>query len=178
WVVQAALSGIAQRGADGIIYGINVSGLSLSDEKFLDYVISRFGACGVAPEQVCFEITETAAISHLTEARRFIEKLSEIGCRFALDDFGSGMASFSYLRNLPVHFIKIEGSFVRTMLANRLDRGMVEAINRIGHDMGLKTIAEHVEDASLIAPLRAMGVDWVQGHAIARPRPFEELLRS
>ncbi|HSW12346.1 MAG TPA: EAL domain-containing protein [Solimonas sp.] len=178
WVVQAALSGIARRGADGVMYGINISGLSLSDEKFLNYVISRFDTYGVAPEQVCFEITETAAISHLTEARRFIEKLSGIGCRFALDDFGSGMASFSYLRNLPVHFIKIEGSFVRTMLANRLDRGMVEAINRIGHDMGLKTIAEHVEDASLIAPLHAMGVDWVQGHAIAMPRPFDELLRG
>jgi diguanylate cyclase (GGDEF)-like protein/PAS domain S-box-containing protein len=178
WVVQAALSGIAQRSADGIIYGINISGLSLNDEKFLNYVVSRFETFGVAPEQVCFEITETAAISHLTEARRFIERLSDIGCRFALDDFGSGMASFSYLRNLPVHFIKIEGSFVRSMLANRLDRGMVEAINRIGHDMGLKTIAEHVEDVSLIEPLRAMGVDWVQGHAIARSRPFEDLIRS
>lgn len=178
WVMQAALSGIGRRGSDGIIYGINISGLSLNDDKFLNFVISRFDTFGVAPEQVCFEITETAAISHLTEARRFIERLSAIGCRFALDDFGSGMASFSYLRNLPVHFIKIEGSFVRTMLANRLDRGMVEAINRIGHDMGLKTIAEHVEDVSLIAPLRAMGVDWVQGHAIAKPRPFEDLLNG
>lgn len=178
WVVQAAMLGIAKLGSDGVIYAINVSGLSLSDDKFLNYVISRFDTFGVAPEQVCFEITETAAISHMVGARHFIEKLSDIGCRFALDDFGSGMASFSYLRNLPVHFIKIDGSFVRSMLGNSLDHGMVETINRLGHEMGLRTIAEHVQDLALLEPLRAIGVDWVQGHAIAKSRPFEGLFRQ
>lgn len=177
WVVNAALSGLAGRPADGIIYALNISGLSLGDEKFLNYVVSRFDALGVAPEQICFEITETAAISHLTEARRFIERLGNIGCRFALDDFGAGMASFSYLKNLPVSFLKIDGSFVRSMLQSRVDYGMVEAINRIGHDMGLKTIAEHVEDTALLEPLHAMGVDWAQGWAVGRGQPFAELLR-
>ena len=175
WVVNAALDGIAWRN-DGIIYALNISGLSLGDRRFLDYVVERIHESGVMPQQLCFEITETAAITHLSEARAFIERLAELGCRFALDDFGSGMASFSYLRNLPVHYLKIDGSFVRSMQANKLDRGMVEAINRIGHDMGLKTIAEHVEDQELIDALRGIGVDWIQGHAISKARPFEELL--
>jgi len=177
WVVNAALEGIAWR-QDEVIYAINISGLSLGDRRFLDYVVERIHESGVRPEQLCFEITETAAISHLSEARAFIERLAGLGCRFALDDFGSGMASFSYLRNLPVHYLKIDGSFVRSMQANRLDRGMVEAINRIGHDMGLKTIAEHVEDHSLVEALRGIGVDWVQGHAISVARPFDELIAS
>jgi diguanylate cyclase (GGDEF)-like protein/PAS domain S-box-containing protein len=177
WVVNAALDGIAFRN-DGVIYAINISGLSLGDRRFHDYVVERIRDSGVEPSQLCFEITETAAITHLSEARAFIERLAETGCRFALDDFGSGMASFSYLRNLPVHFVKIDGSFVRSMLANPLDRGMVEAINRIGHDMGLKTIAEHVEDEGLVEALRGIGVDWIQGHAISKARPFDELIAS
>jgi diguanylate cyclase (GGDEF)-like protein/PAS domain S-box-containing protein len=177
WVVNTALTALASRPADGILYAVNVSGLSLGDEKFLAYVISRFDALGVAPEQVCFEITETAAISHLTEARRFIERLVNIGCRFALDDFGAGMASFSYLKNLPVSFLKIDGSFIRSMMHSRADYGMVEAINRIGHEMGLKTIAEHVEDLALLEPLHGMGVDWAQGRAVGLGAPLEALLR-
>ncbi|HEX4871807.1 MAG TPA: EAL domain-containing protein [Nevskiaceae bacterium] len=175
WVVSHALEGLARVPTDDIIYAVNVSGLSLSDEKFLQYTINCLDQSGVAPERVCFEITETAAISHLSEAVRFIQRLAELGCRFALDDFGAGMASFSYLKNLPVHFIKIDGSFVRTMRESRVDRGMVEAINRIGHEMGLTTIAEHVEDASLLEALAGMGVDWAQGQAVACGRPFTDL---
>ncbi len=175
WVVDAALAGIARRPSDGVIYAVNLSGLSIGDEKFVRFLMSRFDHHGVAPEQICFEITETAAIAHLSEARRFIQRLAEIGCRFALDDFGAGMASFSYLRNLPVSYLKIDGSFVRSMLKNRVDRGMVEAINRIGHEMRLKTIAEHVEDPALFPLLADMGVDYAQGWAISRSRPFAQL---
>lgn len=176
WVVNAALAGIAQRPVDGVLYAVNLSGLTVNDEKFVGYLLSRFDHYGVAPEQLCFEITETAAITHLSEARRFIQRLADVGCRFALDDFGAGMASFSYLRNLPVSFIKIDGSFVRSMLQSRVDRGMVDAINRIGHEMGLKTIAEHVEEPELLKTLAAMGVDYAQGWAVSRGRPFSELL--
>jgi diguanylate cyclase (GGDEF)-like protein/PAS domain S-box-containing protein len=178
WVLSTAFEGIARLPADGIIYAVNVSGMSLSDDQFLGYVIRAIERTGVAPERICFEITETSAISHLSEAVRFITHLAELGCRFALDDFGAGMASFSYLKNLPVQFVKIDGSFVRNMQGSTVDRGMVEAINRIGHDMGLCTIAEHVEDVNALQMLAAMGVDWVQGKVIGEGRPFDELLAS
>lgn len=176
WIVDHACAGIARLPADGVIYAINVSGMSLSDDQFLAFVIGCIERYGVAPERICFEITETAAISHLSEAMRFINRLAELGCRFALDDFGVGMASFSYLKTLPVQFVKIDGSFVRAMHGSAVDRSMVEAINRLGHDMGLRTIAEHVEDAQTLCALDAIGVDWVQGKAIAPGRPFNELL--
>jgi len=176
WVVDHACAGIARLPADGVIYAINVSGMSLSDDQFLAFVIGCIERYGVAPERICFEITETAAISHLSEAMSFINRLADLGCRFALDDFGVGMASFSYLKTLPVHFVKIDGSFVRAMHSSAVDRSMVEAINRLGHDMGLRTIAEHVEDAQTLCALGALGVDWVQGKAIAPGRPFNELL--
>lgn len=178
WVLNSAFAGIARLPADGIIYAINVSGMSLSDDQFLGYVIRALERTGVAPERLCFEITETSAISHLSEAVRFITHLAELGCRFALDDFGSGMASFSYLKNLPVQFVKIDGSFVRNMQGSTVDRGMVEAINRIGHDMNLCTIAEHVEDLNSLQLLATIGVDWVQGKVIGEGRPFDELLAS
>ena len=175
WVINKACEGIARHPTDGVLYAVNVSGLSLNDENFVNYVLDCFSRHGVAPEQICFEITETAAISHLKEARDFIERLVNVGCCFALDDFGVGMSSFSYLKNLPVAFIKIDGGFVRSMMQNRVDRGMVEAINRIGHEMNLKTIAEHVETTEILAALTAMGVDYAQGWAIARGRPFDAL---
>ena len=176
WIVDHAFAGIARLPADGVIYAINVSGMSLSDDQFLTFVIGCIERYGVAPERICFEITETAAISHLSEAMSFINRLADLGCRFALDDFGVGMASFSYLKTLPVQFVKIDGSFVRAMHSSAVDRNMVEAINRLGHDMGLRTIAEHVEDAQTLCALDAIGVDWVQGKAIAPGRPFNELL--
>jgi EAL domain-containing protein (putative c-di-GMP-specific phosphodiesterase class I) len=114
----------------------------------------------------------------LSDATRFVTRLTELGCRFALDDFGVGMSSFGYLKNFPVHFLKIDGSFVRSMRDSQIDRGMVETINRIGHQLGLKTIAEHVESPELLEPLRAIGVDWAQGHAIAPGRRLDEVLRA
>ena len=177
WVLRAAFRGIAQLPADNVIYAVNLSGQSLGDEKFLDYMLAELDASGVDPERICFEITETAAVSRLSEAVRFIDCVSGFGCRFALDDFGSGMASFSYLKNFRVDFLKVDGSFVRAMLCSRADHGMVETINRIGHELGLKTIAEHVESSALLQPLREMGVDWAQGRAIGWGKPFDSLLR-
>lgn len=179
WVAREALSKLAQLAPDahrGIVYAINVSGQSMSDPEFLDYITAEIARTGVDPTRLCFELTETAAISRLTDASRFVAKLTELGCRFALDDFGVGMSSFGYLKNFPVHFLKIDGSFVRSMRDSQIDRRMVETINRIGHQLGLKTIAEHVESLDLIEPLKAMGVDWAQGYGVAPARPFDEVL--
>ncbi len=176
WVLRKAFRGIAQLPPDEIIYAVNLSGQSLGDPKLLDFVLAELDSSGVDPKRICFEITETAAVSRLTEAVRFIQRISLCGCRFALDDFGSGMASFNYLKNFTVHFLKIDGSFVRAMLASRADRGMVESINSIGHEMGLKTIAEHVETPAMMQPLRDMGVDWAQGRAIAWGKAFDTLM--
>jgi diguanylate cyclase (GGDEF)-like protein/PAS domain S-box-containing protein len=176
WVVRNALRGVARLPADDVIYALNVSGQSMGDDKFLAYVLAELDASGVDPGRICFEITETAAVSRLNEAIRFIRNLSDAGCRFALDDFGAGMASFSYLKNFDVDYLKIDGGFVRSMLENRSDLGVVRTLNRIGHEVGLRTIAEHVENRELLEPLRAMGVDWVQGRAIAKDRPFQLLL--
>lgn len=179
WVIRHGLAGIARiptaRDAE-VLYALNVSGQSLGDPEFLPFVLDELGRSGIAPQRIVFEITETAAISQLAEASRFVARLTERGCRFALDDFGAGMSNFGYLRNFPVHFLKIDGSFVRSMHDSRIDRGMVETINRIGHELGLKTIAEHVESLDLLAPLRSMGVDWAQGRGISEARPLDELM--
>ncbi|MCI0749380.1 MAG: EAL domain-containing protein [Nevskiales bacterium] len=175
WVVKHALRHLAARPDDGVIHAINLSGQSLGNDNFLDFVLAQLQKTGVAPRRICFEITETAAIARLSVAVQFIRRLSQAGVRFSLDDFGAGMASFSYLKNLPVHFLKIDGNFIQSMQETRVDRDLVEAINRIGHDLGLLTIAENVESLDLLEPLRGIGVDWAQGRAIAEGRPLEAL---
>jgi EAL domain-containing protein (putative c-di-GMP-specific phosphodiesterase class I) len=119
---------------------------------------------------LCFEITETAVIENFDSARAFIAALRERGCRFALDDFGSGMSSYSYLKHLPVNYIKIDGSFVRGMLEDPVDRAVVESINQIAHDLGMKTIAEFVESEEILAALADIGIDYAQGTAIGEPQ--------
>ena len=178
WVTRHAFAKLAKLPSGGrpIVYAINVSGQSIGDPDFLDYVLSELDQSGVAPERICFEITETAAISRLTEAARFVARLTERGCKFALDDFGVGMSSFGYLKNVPVHFLKIDGSFVRSMRDSQIDLGMVQTINRIGHELGLKTIAEHVESPELLEALREVGVDWAQGRGISPSKLLDELL--
>lgn len=175
WVVSAALRHLASSPDNGIVHAVNLSGQSLVDAEFLDFVLDQLRNSGVKPSRLCFEVTETAAISRLSEAVHFLRELSDVGVQFSLDDFGTGMASFTYLRNLPVQYLKIDGSFVHAMLENTTDRSMVEAIHRVGHDMGLLTIAEGVETESLIEPLRRIGVDLAQGHAISMGRPLDEL---
>jgi EAL domain-containing protein (putative c-di-GMP-specific phosphodiesterase class I) len=124
---------------------------------------------------LCFEVTETAAISNLDSAEHFMRTLQRFGCKFALDDFGSGLSSFAYLKQLPVEYLKIDGAFVKEMLDNLIDDSMVDAINRIGHIMGLETIAEFVENDRILHRLIEVGIDYAQGFGICRPHPIEQL---
>lgn len=148
---------------------INLSGVSLADEDFLIFVTTEFATTGLPPSKVCFEITETAAIANLAGAMRFIEVLRRLGCRFALDDFGSGLSSFAYLKSLPVDFLKIDGVFVKDIVEDAIDRELVRAINEIGHVMGKQTIAEFVESKEILTALAEIGVDYVQGYELGKP---------
>ncbi|RJG05145.1 EAL domain-containing protein [Noviherbaspirillum cavernae] len=150
----------------------NLSGTTIGDSEFLQFVREQQLVFGIDRHTICFEITETAAIANLAKAKTFIQELKGCGYRFALDDFGAGMSSFSYLKHLPVDFIKIDGSFVSDMLNSPTDHAMVEAINKIGHLMGKKTIAEFAANEQIIARLAEMGVDFAQGYGIGKPQPF------
>jgi EAL domain-containing protein (putative c-di-GMP-specific phosphodiesterase class I) len=180
WVVRSMFARMPRAfwGRDGGACFINLSGTSLIDETFLRFVEEQLARHRVPPTGVCFEITETAAIANLAEATRFMRRLKELGCRFALDDFGSGLSSFAHLRALPVDFLKIDGAFVRDIESDPVDYAMVEAINRIGHLLGLETIAEYVESEAILARVAALGVDLVQGFALGRPRPVAELVTA
>ncbi len=154
---------------------MNLSGQSLCDDRFLDFVLDELQSAGVSGEHICFEITETAAIANLRRAVHFMTELKAIGCRFALDDFGSGLSSFAYLKNLKVDYLKIDGGFVKDMVEDPIDCAMVEAITQIGHVMGIQTIAEFVESDAILSALGRLGVDYAQGYWVAAPRPLDEL---
>ncbi|MEJ5187910.1 MAG: EAL domain-containing protein [Breznakiellaceae bacterium] len=154
------------------IFSINISGPSLLDESFIDYILSTCTTYSVDPRYFCLEITETAAIQNLSYASRFIENLKKHGFSFSLDDFGSGFSSFNYLKNLPVDYLKIDGSIVQNIDESLVNFTMVESINSMGHVMGLKTIAEFVRSPAIIERLRRIGVDYAQGYALAEPRPL------
>jgi diguanylate cyclase (GGDEF)-like protein len=152
---------------------INLSGQSLSDERFMDYLIDEIKSYGVPPEILVFEITETAVIANLCNASKLIHTLRQMGCRFALDDFGVGLSSFGYLKNLAVDYLKLDGCFVKNMVRDNIDHAMVQAINQIGHTMDIKTIAEFVEDKATLEAVTEVGVDYAQGYIIAKPMPIE-----
>jgi diguanylate cyclase (GGDEF)-like protein/PAS domain S-box-containing protein len=173
WVIQSAFRWLVSEADERerlALCSINLSGQSLADEKFLPFVIDQFQKSGLSGACVCFEITETAAIASYSQANRFIHALKEIGCRFALDDFGTGLSSFGYLKHFPVDFLKIDGSFVKEMLHDPIDREMVRSINEIGHLTGKKTIAEFAENAEIITMLRGMGIDFAQGYGVSEPK--------
>ncbi len=149
---------------------INLSGLSLGDDKFLPFVIEQLTRSGLDATKICFEITETAAIASFAQANRFIQSLKELGCKFALDDFGSGLSSFGYLKHFPVDFLKIDGAFVKEILHEDIDYEMVRSINQIGHLTDKRTIAEFAENAAIIEKLRELGVDYAQGYGISQPQ--------
>ena len=158
-----------------LLFSINVSAQSLCDDDFLPYVQDQLKEMEIDTSLICFEITETSAIVNLTRAQTFMTALKDLGCCFSLDDFGSGLSSFSYLKNLKVDFLKIDGAFVRDIVDDPIDKAMVEAINQVGHIMGVKTIAEYVESAEILELLRELGVDFVQGYEIAKPIPISEI---
>jgi diguanylate cyclase (GGDEF)-like protein/PAS domain S-box-containing protein len=175
WVVRESLAQIAAEAATRAArtVSINLSGQSLGDEAFLEHVLRELEASKADPRRVCFEITETAAIANLSSALRFISALRSLGCRFVLDDFGSGFSSFTYLKNLPVDFLKIDASFTHQLPSDPIQRALVESIQQIGTVLGMKTIAEGVEDDETLAVLRELGVDYGQGFALHRPEPIE-----
>ncbi|WP_425253000.1 EAL domain-containing protein [Janthinobacterium sp. NFX145] len=154
------------------LYSVNLSGMSLADAGLHDYITEQFVQFAIAPEQICFEITETAVIANLPKAQVFMRQLKAMGCRFSLDDFGSGFSSFGYLKALPVDYLKIDGVFVRDIASNAINRAMVKAINEVGHVMGLKTVAEYVEDDATLAVIRELGIDYAQGYAVGSLRPL------
>jgi diguanylate cyclase (GGDEF)-like protein/PAS domain S-box-containing protein len=172
WVIENALRWLVSEADEREkleLCAINLSGQSLGDDKFLPFVIEQFQKSGIDATKICFEITETAAVANFSQANRFIQALKELGCKFSLDDFGTGLSSFGYLKHFPVDFLKIDGSFVREILRDPIDREMVRSINEIGHLTGKKTIAEFAENAEIIQMLTSLGVDYAQGYGVAQP---------
>ena len=159
------------------VCAINLSGQSFGSEDLLAFILQRMGTYRIPPGKLCFEVTETAAVADIVQAGRFMQTLKARGCLFALDDFGSGFSSFGYLKNLPVDILKIDGSFVRGIANDDVDLAMVKSVNEIGHLMGMRTVAEFVEDEHVLALLRDAGVDYAQGYAIGRPVPLADFAR-
>ena len=173
WVIRSAFRWLVSEADERerlALCSINLSGKSLSDEKFLPFVVDQFQMSGIDATRICFEITETAAIASYSQANRFINALKELGCKFALDDFGTGLSSFGYLKHFPVDFLKIDGSFVKEILHDPIDREMVRSINEIGHLTGKETIAEFAENEEIITMLRGMGIDYAQGYGVSEPK--------
>jgi EAL domain-containing protein (putative c-di-GMP-specific phosphodiesterase class I) len=179
WVIEETMKlckrYLSSKLEQSCLFAINLSGASLKDAAFRQMLLTHLQESPAMGPHLCFEITETAAIGNLAVVNEFIEAMREFSCRFALDDFGSGLSSFTYLKNLKVDYLKIDGAFVRDIASNPIDHSMVEAIHRIGHQMGLKTVAEYVESDQTLAVLRQIGVDYVQGNGIHRPEPLETL---
>ena len=173
WVIENAFRWLVSEADEReklLRCSINLSGQSLGDDKFLPFVIDQFHRSGLDASKICFEITETAAVASFSQANRFIQALKELGCKFALDDFGTGLSSFGYLKHFPVDYLKIDGSFVREILRDPIDREMVRSINEIGHLTGKQTIAEFAENAEIIQMLTSLGVDYAQGYGVAQPQ--------
>ena len=173
WVIHEALSQLADRNPEAktahFTLAINLSGTSLSEDRFLDFVVEELQKQRLPEGAICFEITETAAISNLSRVIHFMQALKKLGCKFSLDDFGSGLSSFTYLKNLPVDYLKIDGQFIRNVAEDSIDESMVKAINEVGRAMGIETIAERVETKEVLDKLSELGVEYAQGYYIARP---------
>lgn len=170
WVVGASLDALRQH--PGLNLFINISGISLSEESLLEYIEEMITQCGMEPSRIGFEITETAAVKDMMLARRWIERLKKLGCRFALDDFGIGFSSFSYLRILPVDYLKIDGSFIRNLEKDPSNRALVEAMSTIARSLGIKTVAEYVENGNVLKILQELKIDCAQGYFLGMPDPI------
>ncbi|HTV52274.1 MAG TPA: EAL domain-containing protein [Steroidobacteraceae bacterium] len=174
WVVAQATELVRRAGPAMPMLAVNLSGTSLNDQSFLDLLLQQVSDPHVA-RALCFELTETAAVTHLAHVTAFVRELRKRGCRFALDDFGSGLSSFMYLKTLPVDLLKIDGQFIRQVAASPIDRSLVEAISQLGRALGVATVAECVESEAVLEVLQRIGVDFVQGYLLAQPRPISEL---
>ena len=179
WVIRevldwCAVNGDALTDLDG--FTINLCGPTLNDNDLANYLRSQFARTGVSGELLCFEVTETAAVQNLARAADLIREVKDLGCRFSLDDFGSGLSSYSYLKNLPVDYLKVDGQFVRDIDRDEADHAMVRSINELGHFLGKRTIAEYVENDTILFQLRDIGLDFAQGYGIGHPIPIEELV--
>ncbi|MBL3590874.1 MAG: EAL domain-containing protein [gamma proteobacterium endosymbiont of Lamellibrachia anaximandri] len=173
WVIERSLRWLIESRETGLLLNVNLSGVSLGEETTLTAIRRMFVDYPVDPGIICFEVTETAAIANMSTASRFIEEMRGIGCSFALDDFGSGLSSFAYLKHLPVDFLKIDGDFVKDVLDDPVDRAVVEAVITLSRSLGISTIAEHVESAAIKEEMIKLGVDYGQGFALARPVPLD-----
>ena len=180
WVIQNSLKQISNIPSQKIlpVFAINLSGQSLNDPHFLDFVLKEIKNSGVDPQMLCFEITEQVAVEDVTSINALIHRLKLLGCKFSLDDFGTGVSSYGYLRSLDVDYLKIDGSFVKNIANDEVAKTMVQSINQVGHTMNLKVIAEYVENEEIIHILREMGVDYGQGYEISRPGPLEAVIRN
>jgi EAL domain-containing protein (putative c-di-GMP-specific phosphodiesterase class I) len=176
WVVQAALAALGRgaiKVASGRSIAINISGQTLGDAQFLEFVVECLDRTGVSPGQVCFEVTEASVVANLEHARRFIGVLHGMGCTFALDDFGSGLGSFANLKTLAMDFLKIDGLYMRNLARDSVNQAMVSAMIKLARTLDFKVIAEQVEDAASLDAARRMGIDYMQGYVIARPEPLQ-----
>lgn len=181
WVIDSFLWSFEKMALEDFLdikYNINLSGQSLCNDEFLEYVVQKLQGRYVKPENLTFEITETAAISNLDKALTFIRTLKEFGCEFALDDFGTGVSSFQYLHDLPVDYIKIDGKFVRNIDSNQINHSIINAITDIGHELGLEIIAEYVEDDAILKKLSQCNIDYLQGFAVGKPFPLQQLINT
>jgi len=182
WVVSTTLSKLAEHNDylknSGAIFAINLSGQSLGDDEILSFIEEELESTGVPPKSLCFEVTESAAVSNRRKAQAFINALRQRGCRFSLDDFGAGLSSFAYLKNFQVDTLKIDGSFVRDIVDNRISEAMVVAITQVAKVMELETVAEYVETAATMSVIARLGVDFAQGHAVGKPVPFDSVLAT
>ena len=175
-VIRQYLSWLAAHPAHAqrlTMVSLNLSGHSISSPSFRDLLVTMVRDSGIPGDKLCFEITESVAITRLGDARAFFEALGALGCSFALDDFGSGVSSFGYLKNLPVDFLKIDGAFIRDMDTNRVSYSIARAIAEVAREMGMKTVAEFVGSAQVLASVATIGADYVQGYALGMPEPLE-----
>ncbi len=182
WVVSATLSRLGEHAeyleASGASFSINLSGQSLGDDDILKFIEDEIESSGVPAASLCFEVTESAAVSNRRKAQTFIDVLREHGCRFSLDDFGAGLSSFAYLKNFNVDTLKIDGGFIRDITDNRISESMVAAITQVAKVMELETVAEYVESQKIKLLIEKLGVDFAQGHAIGKPVPLNDVLHE
>lgn len=179
WVIKTTIGWLARhqhKFADSLVLAINLSGQSITDSLILEFIKQQIEENRIAKGSICFEITETAAMTDITKARHFIQEVKQLGCQFSLDDFGSGHASYAHLKNMPVDFLKIDGMFVKDIPHDPIDYSIVKSMNEIGQVLGMKTIAEFAENDEVIEKLLHIGVDFLQGYGVSRPAPIDDLL--